>query len=79
MTPLSAPTTDLSRRLLENLNTAVLLFDPQLHLSYLNPAAEVLLAASARQAHGLGLKDLFGNHQELIESCQRALDDNHRW
>jgi len=77
MTLLSAPTTDLSCRLLENINTAVLLFDRELHLSYLNPAAEVLLAASARQAHGLGLKDLFGNHQDLIDSCQRALDNNH--
>ena len=77
MTSLAAPTTDLACRLLENLNTAVLLFDHELRLSYLNPAAEVLLAASARQAHGVNLKDLFGSHQELIESCQRALDNNH--
>jgi two-component system nitrogen regulation sensor histidine kinase GlnL len=73
----SAPTTDLACRLLENLNTAVLLFDPQLRLSYLNPAAEVLLAASARQARGVGLKDLFGNQQHLIDSCRHALDNNH--
>ncbi|MEJ2567011.1 MAG: nitrogen regulation protein NR(II) [Gammaproteobacteria bacterium] len=74
---LSAPTSDLASRLLENLNTAVLLLDRQLHLSYLNPAAEVLLAASARQARGIGLRELLGSQHDLIESCQRALDNNH--
>jgi len=77
MTSASAPTTDLSGHLLENLNTAVLLFDPPLHLSYLNPAAEVLLAASARQVRGVGLNELFGNHQELLDSCRRAMNNNH--
>ena len=77
MTSRSAPTTDLACRLLENLNTAVLLFDHQMRLSYLNPAAEVLLATSARQARGVGLKDLLGSNQDLIDSCQRALDYNH--
>jgi two-component system, NtrC family, nitrogen regulation sensor histidine kinase GlnL len=73
----SAPTTDLACRLLENLNAAVLLFDRQLRLSYLNPAAEVLLAASARQARGVNLKDLFGNQHDLIDACRRAIDSNH--
>jgi len=77
MTSPAAPTTDLAYRLLENLNTAVLLFDGRLRLSYLNPAAEVLLAASARQARGVSLRELFGSHQELIDSCRRALDNNH--
>jgi two-component system, NtrC family, nitrogen regulation sensor histidine kinase GlnL len=77
MTPPFAPTTSLATRLLENLNTAVLLFDRQLHLSYLNPAAEVLLASSARQMQGISLKGLLGNNQALIDSCRRALDSNH--
>jgi len=77
MTPPLAPTIDIARRLLENLNAAVLLFDRQLRLSYLNPAAEVLLAASARQAQGMSLKDLLGNHRDLIDSFQRAIDSSH--
>ena len=78
MPPSPAPETDLiARRLLENLNTAVLLFDWELHLRYLNPAAEVLLAASARQARGLSLQELLGSHQELIDSFRRALESNH--
>lgn len=77
MSPPIAPISDLARRLIENLNTAVLLFDRELRLSYLNPAAEVLLAASTRQACGVALKELLGTHQELIESFQRALESNH--
>jgi two-component system nitrogen regulation sensor histidine kinase GlnL len=72
-----APETDLSHRLLENLNTAVLLFDEELHLNYLNPAAEVLLAASARQARGVDLKELLGNNPDLIETFRRSLKSNH--
>ena len=63
--------------MLENLNTAVLLFDQELRLSYLNPAAEVLLAASARQVKGVSLKELLGNNLELVESFRRALKSNH--
>lgn len=77
MSPSRAPEPHLARRLLENLNTAVLLFDAELRLAYLNPAAEVMLAASARQVRGAALKDLLGGNPELIESLQRAADDSH--
>lgn len=77
MSPPHAPESDLTRRLLENLNTAVLLFDQELRLIYLNPAAEVLLAASARQARGVNLKELLNSNQELIESFRRSLKSNH--
>jgi len=77
MSSTNAPETDASRRLLENLNTAVLLFDRELRLQYLNPAAEVLLASSARQAQGIPLNELLVNSNGLAESCQRALESNH--
>lgn len=77
MTPPPAPETDRHLRLLENLNTAVLLFDRRLYLKYLNPSAEVLLAASVRQARGMAFKDLLGGNPELIDSCQRALVSSH--
>ena len=77
MTPPSAPETDTPLRLLENLNTAVLLFDSRLLLKYLNPSAEVLLASSARQAQGTTLRDLLGGNLELIDSCRRAAVAHH--
>ena len=42
----------LERRILDHLNTAVMLFDAQLRLKYLNPAAEVLFEVSARHLLG---------------------------
>ncbi len=59
------------------MNAAVLLFDQELRLSYLNPAAEVLLAASSRQVQGVALKEMLGGNPELIDSFQRALKNNH--
>ncbi len=49
----------MHRRLLDNLNTAVLLFDTDLTLCYLNTAAEILLADSARQLLGISAEQLF--------------------
>lgn len=47
------------KRLLDNLNTAVLLFDSMLCLRYLNTAAEILLEDSERQLLGISAKQLF--------------------
>lgn len=46
------------RTILDNLNTAVLLFDNQLRLTYINPAGEMLFAVSARHVLGLRAGDL---------------------
>ncbi len=77
MTQLSAQEMDIPRRILDNLNLAVLLFDRQLNLTYLNPAAEVLLAASARQVRGVNLKDLLSGEHELVRSCLQTLRSGH--
>lgn len=42
----------MERRVLDNLASAVILLDPQLAVSYVNPAAEMLLAVSARHIIG---------------------------
>ncbi|MBK1694802.1 two-component system sensor histidine kinase NtrB [Chromatium weissei] len=42
----------LERTILDHLNTAVLLFDHTLHLTYLNPSAEMLFEISARHLIG---------------------------
>lgn len=47
------------KQLLDNLNTAVLLFDATLTLRYLNTAAEILLTDSARQLVGISAAQLF--------------------
>lgn len=40
-----------NRRLLENMQTALVLLDEQLRVCFINPAAQALLAVSARQVH----------------------------
>lgn len=51
-TPTHAPRPSLERRILDHLNTAVMLFDAALRLKYLNPAAEMLFEVSARHLVG---------------------------
>ncbi|WAK01529.1 nitrogen regulation protein NR(II) [Methylobacter sp. YRD-M1] len=47
------------KRILEHLNEAILLFDHELKLTYINTAGEILLADSARHLIGLTAQDLF--------------------
>lgn len=49
---------DLSKNLLDNLTTAVLMLDERLRVQYLNPAAEQLLAASRAQLVGTPIRQL---------------------
>lgn len=76
MTP-SFSTDDSSRRMLENLSTAVMLFDMRLHLAYMNPAAEMLFAMSVRQARGMAAHLLLPGADAFVTSLQRALDSGH--
>jgi two-component system nitrogen regulation sensor histidine kinase GlnL len=43
---------EINQRILENLNTVVLMFDEDLHLRYMNPAAEMFFAVSAHHMVG---------------------------
>ncbi|HEY0720007.1 MAG TPA: nitrogen regulation protein NR(II) [Gammaproteobacteria bacterium] len=67
---------DLIQRVIENLHTAVLLFDEQLRLRYVNPAGEMMLAASARRTRGISARELFFD-EALIGSLQAVLDSGH--
>jgi two-component system nitrogen regulation sensor histidine kinase GlnL len=51
--------TAMYKRILDHLNTAILLFDNELTLLYVNSAGEILLADSARHLVGLTAFDLF--------------------
>jgi len=61
-------------RLLELLNTAVLLLDGELRLRYLNPAAENLFQMSRRQVMGHGWSELASVSGEMTEHLVEALD-----
>jgi len=70
-------TAKLYPAIIENLNTAVLLLDGALRVTYLNPAAETLLALSARRARGLALGDLLPEARGYLEALRRALANQH--
>jgi len=67
--------TALEHRVLDNLASAVLLLDPQLTISYANPAAEMLLAISERHMIGQPVEGILrSEHDVLIRHVRRACD-----
>ncbi len=66
--------TTLGQRILDNLNTAVLLFNEALALRYVNPAGEMLFAASARHLQGLKATDLLQSpDRPLVDHFEQAV------
>lgn len=69
-------------RILDNLATAVMLFDNRLNLSYVNSAGEILLADSARHLLGMNALELFrtsdpallANLQQCVSMAEPLLD-----
>ncbi|OOZ42264.1 nitrogen regulation protein NR(II) [Solemya elarraichensis gill symbiont] len=49
---------DKQHLLLDNLNTAVLVFDRDMLLRYVNPAAEILFAMSGKQLQGMSAREI---------------------
>ncbi|HQU14571.1 MAG TPA: nitrogen regulation protein NR(II) [Gammaproteobacteria bacterium] len=66
-----------AQRVLENLSVAVLLLGDGLTLRYLNPAAEMLLEVSARQARGFHLNQLLPGTECLTPILAQALAGAH--
>ncbi len=64
--------TDSGQRLLENLNTAVLLFDRELKLKFINPAGEMLFAVSAKQITGQSIDELLPHSGKFITALRRS-------
>ena len=60
-------------QILDSLGTAVLVFDLQLRLSYLNQAGEMMLARSARHACGKAVHELVVNAHLLQEQLAGAI------
>ena len=67
----------LFKRILENQSTAILMFDEQLTLSFINPAAEMLFAWSARQALGSKANKVFTHNDDIVRSLTESLASNH--
>lgn len=66
------------QRILENQHTAVLMFDKNLQLSFINPAAEMLFSVSARRITGEQASSLFGpDNPTLLENFRSALVSGH--
>lgn len=64
------------KKLLAHLNEAILLFDSQLILTYINSAGEVLLADSAKHLLGLSALTLFKSSDLLLLDLQQCLKNN---
>ncbi|MCE8026782.1 nitrogen regulation protein NR(II) [Billgrantia aerodenitrificans] len=65
------------RRLMEHLTTAVLVLDDELQLSWMNPAAEALLAVSLGRVKGHSLAALLVEDDGMGEVLAKARDDQH--
>ncbi len=66
-----------SQRILENLNTAVLVVNGELRLRSINPAGELLFQLSARQIVGQSLAELLASNTELIDALWQAFTTQH--
>ncbi|WP_280569266.1 nitrogen regulation protein NR(II) [Chromohalobacter sp. 296-RDG] len=65
------------KRLLEHLTTAVVLLDGALHVRWMNPAAESLLATSRLRVMGQRLESLAGVEGSVEEVLLKARDELH--
>lgn len=63
---------NLHKRLLDNLSTGVIVFEPDLRLAYINLAAESLLAISGRQIQEAWIGDIFRHAAADIADIQNA-------
>lgn len=66
-----------SQLILDNLNTVVLLLGEDLKITYLNPAAENLLAVSAPRLLGLDATSLFAESASRRQVFEESLVNNH--
>lgn len=71
------PHTELPRHLLENLTTAILLLEQDLSLIYMNPAAEMLLAASLTRFRTQPIYMLFQEPASGLDTLMEAVQTGH--
>ncbi|MCP5141096.1 MAG: nitrogen regulation protein NR(II) [Gammaproteobacteria bacterium] len=69
-------TRSIACQVVENQSAAVLLFDSNLTLTYLNPAAEALLGISERHALGQGVADIFNGMEDAHDCMRRSIQQD---
>lgn len=69
----------LNQRLLEHLNTGVLLLDADLVVSFMNPAAEVLLEVSGQRGQGIAFPVLAFESESATDSLKDSLISGHSY
>jgi two-component system nitrogen regulation sensor histidine kinase GlnL len=62
-----------AHHLIENIHTAVLVFNKELRLTAINTAGENLLSLSQRKIKGLGIADIFPAASNFAETIERSL------
>ncbi|MBE0505200.1 MAG: nitrogen regulation protein NR(II) [Marinospirillum sp.] len=72
-----SPAQEPPRHLLENLTTAVLLLEQNLQLIYMNPAAEMLLAASLTRFRGQPVAQLFQEPRAGSDTLTQSASTGH--
>jgi len=65
------------QRILENLSHAVMMFDADLKLDYINPTGEMLFAVSAGRLIGQKSETLFPAGSQLLEAIRKGVDSGH--
>jgi len=64
------------KKILAHINEAILLFNKQLDLTYINTAGEILLADSEKHLLGLNAQTLFKSSSSLLSDLQQCLKNN---
>jgi len=66
-----------AQRVLDHLSTAVVVLDDELRLVFMNPAAEMLFAASLRQMLGVSIADMLIDATDIVAGLNRCVTDGH--
>ena len=69
----------INQRLLEHLNTGVLLLDADLIVLYMNPAAEALLEMSGKRGVGVPFTDLCIETDESASALEQSVITGHSY
>lgn len=73
MTPIKMPKQCISKKILENISTAIVVVGDDLSIVELNSAAEVLLSTSIRKAYKSKLLDLVKFSTKVTEQITKVL------
>ena len=69
----------INQRLLEYLNTGILLLDAELVVIYMNPAAEALLEMSGQRGLGVHFSELSDESDEAFQALEQSLITGHSY